>query len=390
MPENVLGGVRGAADRRLVARCGAGATAPERQRGGSPARGGLLDIGTVAAGRCRRNRRGLRTGIMLGTALHLPLALIAGAASSPRTVAPPSWTIKDAEKLYNMSGWGLGYFRVSPEGHVTVHPDTNRKRGLDLYQLAMDLNAQGVGLPLLLRFSDILRSRIHALASEFQQRHQGIRLRGHLHHRLPGEGEPAAPRGAGDRGVRRPARRGPRVRQQARAPGHPRPQREHRPPHRLQRLQGRGVHAPGAHGAEARAQGDDRAGAAHRARGPAQGGRRDGRAADGGRPGQARHRGLRPVGQERRRALQVRARRGGADAAARSARPARPEGHPQAGALPPGQPDHRHPLREGGARRDRPVLRRAARHGLRPHARGRGRRAWGWTTTARARPGPRA
>ncbi|MEP6687488.1 MAG: arginine decarboxylase, partial [Gemmatimonadales bacterium] len=84
------------------------------------------------------------------------------------TVAPPSWTTKDAEKLYNMSGWGLGYFRVSPDGHVTVHPDANRKRGLDLYQLAMDLNAQGVGLPLLLRFSDILRSRIHALASEFQ------------------------------------------------------------------------------------------------------------------------------------------------------------------------------------------------------------------------------
>ena len=82
-------------------------------------------------------------------------------------VAPPVWTPKDAEKLYNMSGWGLGYFRVSPEGHVTVHPDANRKRGLDLYQLAMDLNAQGVGLPLLLRFSDILRSRIQSLAGEF-------------------------------------------------------------------------------------------------------------------------------------------------------------------------------------------------------------------------------
>jgi arginine decarboxylase len=66
-----------------------------------------------------------------------------------------------------MSGWGLGYFRVSPEGHVTVHPDANRKRGLDLYNLAMDLQAQGVGLPLLLRFSDILRSRIEALSGEF-------------------------------------------------------------------------------------------------------------------------------------------------------------------------------------------------------------------------------
>ena len=98
---------------------------------------------------------------MLGTALHLPLALTRRSRIIATTVAPPSWTIKDAEKLYNMSGWGLGYFRVSAEGHVTVHPDTNRKRGLDLYQLAMDLNAQGVGLPLLLRFSDILRSRIH-------------------------------------------------------------------------------------------------------------------------------------------------------------------------------------------------------------------------------------
>jgi arginine decarboxylase len=67
-----------------------------------------------------------------------------------------------------MQGWGLGFFRVSAEGRVTVHPDGNPKRGLDLYQLATDLNAQGVGLPLLLRFSDILRARIQALATQFQ------------------------------------------------------------------------------------------------------------------------------------------------------------------------------------------------------------------------------
>jgi arginine decarboxylase len=67
-----------------------------------------------------------------------------------------------------MSGWGQGYFRVNEAGHVTVHPDGNPKRGLDLYQLALDLSAQGVGLPLLLRFSDILRSRIQALAGQFE------------------------------------------------------------------------------------------------------------------------------------------------------------------------------------------------------------------------------
>ncbi|MDZ4863224.1 MAG: biosynthetic arginine decarboxylase [Gemmatimonadota bacterium] len=83
-------------------------------------------------------------------------------------MAANHWSVKDAEKLYNMPGWGLGFFRVSPEGRATVHPDANPKRGLDLYQLALDLNAQGVGLPLLLRFSDILRTRIQTLAAQFQ------------------------------------------------------------------------------------------------------------------------------------------------------------------------------------------------------------------------------
>jgi arginine decarboxylase len=100
--------------------------------------------------------------------LHVHLSrgvpAIATIVSSP--LAP--WTTKDSEKLYNMNGWGLGYFRVNEAGHATVHPDGNPKRGLDLYQLALDLNAQGVGLPLLLRFSDILRSRIQALAAQFQ------------------------------------------------------------------------------------------------------------------------------------------------------------------------------------------------------------------------------
>ena len=37
-----------------------------------------------------------------------------------------------------------------------------------------------------------------------RQRHQGVRLRGHLHHGLSGQGEPAAARDAGDRRVRGP------------------------------------------------------------------------------------------------------------------------------------------------------------------------------------------
>ncbi len=68
-----------------------------------------------------------------------------------------------------MRGWGLGYFRSNAEGHVTVHPDQAGDRAIDLYRLALDLNAQGIGLPLLIRFSDILKARIGALATEFRR-----------------------------------------------------------------------------------------------------------------------------------------------------------------------------------------------------------------------------
>ncbi len=84
------------------------------------------------------------------------------------TPVRPAWTTRDAEKLYNMRGWGLGYFRVNEAGHVTVHPNGSASRGVDLYNIAMDLSEQGVGLPLLLRFSDILHSRIGELARRFQ------------------------------------------------------------------------------------------------------------------------------------------------------------------------------------------------------------------------------
>ena len=85
-------------------------------------------------------------------------------APPPVPPAAPSWTIKDAEKLYNIQGWGQGYFRVNADGHVAVHPGRDPKMGLDLFQLALDLEAQGVRLPLLVRFSDILKSRLEMLA----------------------------------------------------------------------------------------------------------------------------------------------------------------------------------------------------------------------------------
>ena len=89
-------------------------------------------------------------------------------APAPEPTADEPWTIESARTLYNIEGWGIGYFDINEHGHVVVRPDAdNPSRELDLYELANDLEAQGVGLPLLLRFSDILRSRIESLTERF-------------------------------------------------------------------------------------------------------------------------------------------------------------------------------------------------------------------------------
>jgi arginine decarboxylase len=88
-------------------------------------------------------------------------------AESVTTPAAP-WTITDARALYNIEGWGAGYFDINDRGHVIVRPDPDRaETTVDLRDLARDLEEQGIQLPVLLRFSDILRSRVETLSERF-------------------------------------------------------------------------------------------------------------------------------------------------------------------------------------------------------------------------------
>jgi arginine decarboxylase len=88
--------------------------------------------------------------------------------SEPAPAEP--WSIDAARALYNVEGWGSGYFDINERGHVVVRPDPLRPSlTLDLRDLAADLEGQGIQLPILLRFSDILRSRIETLSERFAQ-----------------------------------------------------------------------------------------------------------------------------------------------------------------------------------------------------------------------------
>jgi arginine decarboxylase len=77
------------------------------------------------------------------------------------------WTITDANEAYEVGRWGKDYFSISPEGHVLVHPTAVRERSIDLKQLADDLQARGIMLPLLIRFRDILQHRMKDIHDAF-------------------------------------------------------------------------------------------------------------------------------------------------------------------------------------------------------------------------------
>ena len=86
-------------------------------------------------------------------------------------VEPPKkpWTIEDSEELYRIQGWGEPYFSINAAGHVTVSPQGDRGGSLDLFELVNALKQRNLGLPLLIRFSDILEDRIERLNACFSR-----------------------------------------------------------------------------------------------------------------------------------------------------------------------------------------------------------------------------
>jgi len=73
------------------------------------------------------------------------------------------YDVKKSAEIYQVRGWGEPYFTVNDAGHVEVRPDSDREDRIDLYALTNELEARGLSLPLLIRFSNILDDRIRRL-----------------------------------------------------------------------------------------------------------------------------------------------------------------------------------------------------------------------------------
>ena len=80
-----------------------------------------------------------------------------------------TWTAADGAALYGLDRWGDPYFGVSERGHVMVQPQGDRGGALDLVELVQELQGRGLGLPLLIRFDDILEDRLERLHAAFER-----------------------------------------------------------------------------------------------------------------------------------------------------------------------------------------------------------------------------
>ncbi|WP_339737055.1 biosynthetic arginine decarboxylase [uncultured Sunxiuqinia sp.] len=77
------------------------------------------------------------------------------------------WRIEDTEELYNINGWGINYFSVNEKGNVVVTPHKDGVQ-IDLKELIDELQVRDVAAPMLIRFPDILDSRIEKMSNCFK------------------------------------------------------------------------------------------------------------------------------------------------------------------------------------------------------------------------------
>lgn len=77
------------------------------------------------------------------------------------------WTIEDASELYNIEGWGHNYFRINENGNLTIVPEGLGGPEIQLLDVIQEIKSQGLELPCIIRFQDVLRHRVEAINKSF-------------------------------------------------------------------------------------------------------------------------------------------------------------------------------------------------------------------------------
>ena len=81
-----------------------------------------------------------------------------------------TWGLETARATYNVAHWSDGYFDINAQGELVAYPDGDQtKPAISLTQLTEQFKQQGLTLPVLVRFTDILKNRVDTLTNAFTQ-----------------------------------------------------------------------------------------------------------------------------------------------------------------------------------------------------------------------------
>lgn len=80
-----------------------------------------------------------------------------------------NWSPEKSAELYGINNWGNGYFKINGNGNVSVSPGGNAGPCVDLHELTQDLLDRGIRVPIMIRFPEIIKSRIELLNGCFQK-----------------------------------------------------------------------------------------------------------------------------------------------------------------------------------------------------------------------------
>lgn len=71
------------------------------------------------------------------------------------------WTVENSADMYGIKNWGIDYFDISENGDVVYTPGQKfQNKKISLMEIVSGIKARGLGMPVLLRISNILDSQI--------------------------------------------------------------------------------------------------------------------------------------------------------------------------------------------------------------------------------------
>jgi arginine decarboxylase len=79
------------------------------------------------------------------------------------------FTVREAEDLYQVPGWGDGYYRITGAGTLAALPLGPDGPEVDVHDVVEKLSEEGLGTPLTLRFPQILQHRVDRLNRAFHK-----------------------------------------------------------------------------------------------------------------------------------------------------------------------------------------------------------------------------